>query len=80
MPSLLFFTAFLTGGFERKWQKKFIMEVKTVKTRKSAKWGRNSSKSTSIGDQLGLEVRFFKNSKTRNKLQALSYVIVFEFF
>ena len=39
------------GGFEWEWSKKFILEVKTVKTRKNTEWCENLSKSTTIWDQ-----------------------------
>ena len=39
------------GWFELEWSKKFILEVKTVKTRKNTEWCENLSKSTTIWDQ-----------------------------
>ena len=39
------------GGLKGNCKKKYIMEVKTVKTRKSTEWCKNPSKSTTIWDQ-----------------------------
>ena len=37
------------GGFEWEWSKKFILEVKTVKTRKNTEWCENLSKVPQFG-------------------------------
>ena len=39
------------GGLKGNCKKKYIMEVKSVKTRKSTEWCKNPSKSTTIWDQ-----------------------------
>ena len=61
------------------------MEVKTVKTIKSTEWCKNPSKSPLIWDRMVSSItqvrnEIIKNSKAQNKLQALGYVLVFEFF
>ena len=49
------------GGFERKLQKKFIMEVKTVKTRKSTEWCKIFPKSAKIWNQTVLSITQARN-------------------
>ena len=56
------------GWFEWEWSKKFILEVKTVKTRKNTEWCENLSKSTMIWDHgtlcklMDLHASLFNNS------------------
>ena len=49
------------GGLKGNCKKKYIMEVKTVKTRKSTEWCKNPSKSTTIWDQTVLAITQARN-------------------
>ena len=49
------------GWFEWEWSKKFILEVKTVKTRKNTEWCENLSKSTTIWNQTVSSITLARN-------------------